>query len=488
MTTLLVVDNPAQWPLSIPGAELVSAREYLTDRRFVGQRRAKVFNLCRSYGYQTAGYYVSLLAAARGHKPLPSVTTLQDLRHASVVRIASENLEELIQRTLAPIKSERFVLSIYFGRNLASRHDRLAQALFNHFPVPLLRAEFVRLDHWRLHSLRPISSSEIPESHREFVIEQAHRFFARPRLARPARARYDLAILLDPDESDPPSDERAIKRFMRAAERQGMAAWTIDKQDIGRIAEYDGLFIRVTTSVNHYTYRFARRAEAEGLVVIDDPESIVRCSNKVYLAELFERHQIPAPRTLVVHQDNRGSVADTLGLPCVLKRPDSSFSAGVEKARDPQQLEQQLDRFFEDSELVVAQEMVPSAFDWRVGVLAGRALYVCRYYMAPGHWKIQKAPGEPGRKYGKVETLPLEEAPEGVVDLGVRAASLIGNGLYGVDIKQVGDRFLVIEVNDNPSIEAGCEDAVIKDGLYDAVMGAFYERMEGRQGRRGEPR
>src|SRR5262245_50106407 len=103
---------------------------------------AKVFNLCRTYGYQTTGYYVSLLAAARGHRPLPSVTTIQDLRQSAVLRIVSDDLEQQLQNVLGPLKSEQFELSIYFGRNLAKRYDRLAQALFNHFPAPLLRAEF----------------------------------------------------------------------------------------------------------------------------------------------------------------------------------------------------------------------------------------------------------------------------------------------------------------------------------------------------------
>ena len=80
MPTLIVVDDPADWPLEIPGSELVPARAYLAERRYCGTRGIKVFNLCRSYRYQSLGYYVSLLAEARGHKPLPSVTTVQDLK------------------------------------------------------------------------------------------------------------------------------------------------------------------------------------------------------------------------------------------------------------------------------------------------------------------------------------------------------------------------------------------------------------------------
>lgn len=483
MAVLIVVDSPKQWPLSLPNAEVIAAREYLTDRRFVELRRAKVFNLCRSYGYQTVGYYVSLLAEARGHKPLPSVTTLNDMKESSLLRICSENLEQVLQKNLAPIKGDKFQLSIYFGRNLVRRYDSLCQSLFDHFPAPFLRAEFVRADEWRLQSLRPISFNEIPDSHKEFVIEQAQRFFERPvRRTGPKRPAYDLAILLDPEESDAPSDEAAIKRFMRAAEKFGMAAWPIDKYDFGRIAEFDALFIRATTAVNHHTYRFARRAQAEGLVVIDDPESIVRCTNKVYLAEVFEKNAVPAPRTMIVHDDNIEEVAHTLGMPCVLKRPDSSFSAGVVKAADIAEFHKQVRAFLDKSELVVAQEFMRSAFDWRVGVLDGKPLYACKYHMARGHWQIQKAVSEKGRRYGRVETMGIDEAPPAAIELGVQAANLIGRGLYGVDIKEVDGRFYVIEVNDNPSIESGYEDSVLKDVLYEAVMGTFYERLE--RGRR----
>lgn len=480
MAVLIVVEDPKLWPLEVPGTEIVPARRYLTDRSFVELKRAKVFNLCRTYGYQTTGYYVSLLAAARGHKPLPSVTTIQDLRQQALLRVASADVEQLVQKALAPLSSDRFELSIYFGRNMAKRYDRLCNALFGYFPAPLLRAEFVRLDEWRLQSLRPIASNEIPASHREFVVAQAQRFFARPRIADIERPRYEIAILVNPEEVDAPSDEKAIKRFARAARRLGMRATTIGRQDYGRLAEFDGLFIRETTAVNHHTYRFARRADAEGLAVLDDPESIVRCTNKVYQAELFEKNGIPAPRTLIVHRDNADQVGPLLGYPVVLKRPDSSFSAGVRKAGDAEELAQLLGDFFRTSELVVAQEFVPSSFDWRVGVLGDRPLYVCRYHMARGHWQIQRATDAERRIYGKADTLAVADAPPGVVELGVRAAGLIGRGLYGVDIKETEAGLLVMEINDNPSIEAGCEDAVIKDGLYDAVMQWFYDRIEQR--------
>jgi glutathione synthase/RimK-type ligase-like ATP-grasp enzyme len=484
MAVLIVVEKPELWPWDIAQARMVSARDYLTNPEFVEMKRAKVFNLCRDHGYQSIGYYVSLLAEARGHKPMPSVTTVQDLKQSSLIRIVSEDIEDLVQRGLGPIKSNTFELSIYFGRNLAQRYDRLCQALFNHFPAPLLRAGFVLADEWRLQSLRPVAFNEVPESHREFVLQQARSFFARPRItSTPAKYRYELAILAGAEDeaSSRPSDERALKRFARAAEKVGMDVTVIDREDYGRIAEFDALFIRETTAVNHHTYRFARRAEAEGMVVIDDPRSIVRCTNKVYQAELFDKHEIPCPRTIVVHRDTARQVGAALGYPCVLKQPDSSFSAGVVKADSEEELSDLLQSLFQKSELVVAQEFVRSTFDWRVGVLDGKPLFVCRYHMARGHWQVQKVEKAKRPNYGKVDTIEIELAPPAVIDLAVRAARLIGDGLYGIDIKETDGRFMVIEINDNPSIDAGNEDAVLKDELYLRIMRCFHDRLERRR-------
>jgi len=478
MATFLVVENPKRWQIHVPGTEVVAARDYLSNPRFSEIRRARVFNLCRSYGYQTLGYYVSLLAVARGHKPLPSVRTVSELGHTAILRIAAEELDELMQRALAPLKATRFQLSVYFGRNLSKRYDRLCQALFERFPVPLLRAEFEHGDRWRLQSVKLIAANDIPESHQGFVIQQAQRFFSRPRLSQRRPARYKLGMLVDPQAIDAPSDERALKRFIRAARKCDIAATLIRPSELSRLAEFDALFIRATTSVNHYTYEAASRAEAEGIVVIDDPESIVRCSNKVYQAELFERHGIPCPKTMIVHRDNTTLVAETLGFPCVLKQPDSSFSAGVLKADNDSELGDLLAKMLAKSDLIVAQEYAPSGFDWRVGVLAGRALYVCKYHMARGHWQIQKATRNDRRVYGKVETMAVEAAPPEVVDIGVRAANLIGQGLYGVDVKQLDGRCMVVEINDNPNIDAGCEDSVLKDELYLAIMRHFRSRLD----------
>ena len=163
MDVLIVVDNPSDWPLEIPGIAVVPAQSYLTDPSYGNERSLRVFNLCKSCRYQSLGYYVSLLAEARGHKPLPRANTIEDLQSRNRVQLLTEGLDELIQKSLAPIKSDAFELSIYFGHSVASRHEALSRQLFNLLQAPLLRAEFERRgQHWRIRSVRPRSPFSRP--------------------------------------------------------------------------------------------------------------------------------------------------------------------------------------------------------------------------------------------------------------------------------------------------------------------------------------
>jgi glutathione synthase/RimK-type ligase-like ATP-grasp enzyme len=484
MRRLIVVDDPAAWTLGGHGGNVISVSEYLRPAEAWPARGIRVFNLARSYGYQTRGYYVSLLAEARGHRVIPDVRTIQDLNAPGFVRFIPTDVEELIQKSLGRLKSDAFVLSIYFGENMAAQHQALARALFRLFPVPFLRAKFGRAQKWSLRGVRALSVDELPAQHLEFMQEAARRYFSRKRYQpeRSDRSRFDLAILVNPQEREPPSDKLALNRFMQAARRQGFSVEFIGRDDYPRISEFDALFIRETTAVNHHTYRFSRRAQAEGLAVIDDPDSILRCANKVYLAEVLKGARIPIPRTEIIQRGQRKLALGRLGLPCVLKIPDSSFSQGVAKASTEAEYMELTDRMLEASDLVIGQEYSPTEFDWRVGVLAGEPLYVCKYFMARGHWQIYNwASHRPSETWGQYETFAVADAPPNVVQTAVKAARLMGEGLYGVDVKEIDGKAVVIEINDNPSIETGVEDKILGPALYDAIIGALRRGVEARR-------
>ncbi len=487
----VVVNNPKDWFFHSSHIRVVSAKDYLTKDEFIQDKNIKVFNLCRSYRYQSIGYYVSLLAAARQHKVMPTVATIQEMKTQSVVKVLTEDLERLISTTLekAPPSDVQetklssgknapmFTMRIYFGHTVRKEYERLGQAIFSIFQAPLIKAVFVKPNgHWEVQSIVPISANEIPETEKMWVVEFADVYFATKNFYHKKRhsSPYDMAILVNPEEgSDAPSNTKALQKFEKAAESVGFNVEFITKDDYSKIAEFDALFIRETTRVNHHTFRFAQRAEAEGLVVIDDPLSIIRCSNKVYLAELMHRARILTPKTWILHEDNTEKLVREVSFPCVMKQPDSSFSRGVVKVNDEAEFLREAERLLDMSDLIVVQEFLPTSFDWRVGVLNGEALYVCKYYMASKHWQIVNYAKEGQDKYGRFETLPVELAPRKLISMALKAARLVGKGLYGLDIKQVGDQFYLIEINDNPNIDAGIEDKILRDRLYRHIMQYF---------------
>lgn len=486
MQSLVIVDNIKHWSLGVDDVKVITAKEYLTANPFSDVRGLRVYNLCRSYKYQSFGYYVSLLAQARGHRVSPSIKTIQDLKSVSMIKMLSEDLDQLIQKSLAKLRSKEFTLSIYFGKNIAKQYEKLSAQLYNLFQTPLLHARFTFNKKWMLQNVSVIALKDVPSHHQPFLLVSARQYFSKPHISRQRRTRttYDLAILINPEEKMPPSNQGAIKRFIHAAESIGLSTECITKNDFNKLPIFDGLFIRETTSVNHHTYRFAQRATKEGLVVIDDPESIIKCTNKVYLAELLTKAKISTPRTIIVHEDNRHHLENLIDFPLVLKQPDSSFSQGVIKVDSQDALQSALDKLFEQSDLVIAQAFVPTEFDWRIGIIDEEPIFACKYFMAKNHWQIYCWETKSTRQHtyrqagsGLFETLPIEAVPQKVLRTALKAASLIGDGLYGVDLKQVGRDVLVIEVNDNPNIDHGIEDLILKDELYLNLANVFLKRI-----------
>lgn len=482
ITNLLVVDNPSRWKFDSSSVEIVRARDYLNPQSVTSWPQARVFNLCRSYGYQSVGYYVSLLAEARGHRALPSVATLRDFRSAPIARSIGMDFDEIIQSGLTAQEGRRFDLPVYFGQTLEKGYERLGAQIYRYFPSPLLRASFLRGDKWQLASVAPLALSQIPEGHQERIAEFARHYFRKKHATNVPKQRflYDLAVVVNPNEPTPPSDARALERFTNAAREVGFYVEQITTADTDRISEFDAVFIRETTSVNHPTYTLSRLAHAEGLVVIDDPWSILRCANKIFLAESLSRARVPSPETwILTREDLRNGRAATLPLPCILKVPDGAFSIGTCKVESREDLVARLESMLQSSELILAQAFTPSEYDWRIGVLDHQPLFACKYYMADGHWQIYnwEATSEEERS-GESETIHVEFAPPAVVQAALRATRVIGDGLYGVDLKQIGDKAVVIEVNDNPNIDRGVEDLALGMELYRRIARSFRRRIE----------
>jgi len=485
VTQIIVVEDVKHWCIDEVSCPVVDVDEYLTSEAYFSLKNVQVINLCKDYRYSSIGYYCSLLAEARRHRVIPAVKSMLDLSTKAMYNLDAVNLDEEVQRAFKKQSAHDndCDLTVMFGRCHEEHFTALARRIFETFPYPLLQVSFKRFDQWRITTIRPLSFQCLEGSSKAFFAESLTSYLAK-RWRTPkqkSQGRYDLAILHDPKDPLPPSNTRALNAFVKAGKKLSINVDLIEKKDYSRLAEYDALFIRDTTRINHYTYRFAKKAESEGMVVIDDPTSILRCTNKVYLAELLRANKIPAPKSVILGRRDLDATEEEIGYPMVLKVPDGAFSQGVFKAEDRAEFSAITARLFKKSELILAQEYLYTSFDWRIGVLNKKPIFACQYFMFKKHWQIVKHDSGGAFKEGDAKTWAVAEAPKAVVDAAVKAAGLIGDGLYGVDVKQSDNGVFVIEVNDNPNLDVGVEDRYLGEDLFTLVMAEFLKRLESRK-------
>jgi glutathione synthase/RimK-type ligase-like ATP-grasp enzyme len=471
MRKLIIVENPDFWNFKLEDVQVITPSRYIAEPELQLAKGLRILNLCKSYQYQSIGYYVSLLAEARKHNVLPEVYTLQDFRFPSILREDFEDFDDLIQQTFKNEDKDKVEFDVYLGMAQQENYNKLAKQLFLYAQAPCLTVTFSRKSKWGLQSIRPISLDEVPVEDRLLLHRSIEKYLLRKRdVQEPDKKKYDLAILYDPDDPNPPSDKKAIQKFIKAGDQAGFNVELITKEDFGDLIQYDALFIRETTFVNHHTFKFAKKAESLGLAVIDDPDSILKCTNKVYLYELLNANKILTPKSFVISKENYKALPQKLAYPFILKQPDGAFSKGVFKIHDAEEYKHVCGNMFQKSELLIAQEFLPTSFDWRVGVVDGKPLYVCKYYMASKHWQIVNWDESDKQQEGDVESIAVDQAPAGLIRTALKATALIGKSLYGVDMKEVDGKFYVIEINDNPNIDSGMEDKILKDKLYATIM------------------
>ena len=270
------------------------------------------------------------------------------------------------------------------------------------------------------------------------------------------------------------SEMNALMRLSQEARKLGHRADVLFRPDMYKIPEYDAIFIRALTDPLNSAYVAARTAEMHGIPVIDDPDSIRICCDKVSMYRHLMHSGVPIPDTRMIERqaidrELAEKLIAELGTPVVLKAPNSSFSMYVEKVTNAEEFLAVAKRFLRRANRIIAQRFMKSAFDWRVGTLGGEPLYICQYIIPKNHWKILTYTSEGKTVEGTVKGVPLDKAPAGLIDCAVAAANAVGRGIYGVDVKQVDDGYVVIEVNDNPTINAGDEDQASGD-LYERVV------------------
>jgi N-acetylglutamate synthase-like GNAT family acetyltransferase len=206
ISNIIIVRNPKNWNLQIEGVKVVSSHSYITDPAYQTLKNVRIFNLSNSYQYQKMGYYVSLLASAREHRVIPNVITIRDFSSQSLIRSLSGYIDDDIQKTLKTVEGSKLNLYVYFSKSVNPKYRQLAQKLYYLFEAPLLQVDFVKTDKWLIRKVTPLSLNKVVPEHLDKVRGFAHDYFFKKRFSRLRFKyyKYDLAILINPEEKNPP--------------------------------------------------------------------------------------------------------------------------------------------------------------------------------------------------------------------------------------------------------------------------------------------
>lgn len=486
------MDRTKDWSNFYPAEKLMTPIEYLLNWdessffRGHSKEKIKVINLCKDYKYLGEGYYCTLLAEARGHSVIPSLRSINDLSETKSLNLSSEKLDLAIQKAFkAQAPTDPIALSVYFGKTYKEQLGEVAKIIFDLFPAPILHLNFEWDRRWFIQSIRlgrfgPLGGKD-EDLFARAIDEYSDKVWRKP--VERKNYRYDIAILCNLAEEFQPSNFEALQNFIKAGKENDVLVEMIGKKDASKIGEFDALFIRETTSLQNHTYRMAKKAEAEGLICIDDSLSILKCTNKIYLHNLLKCKNINAPRSCVISSDRSQieSAINSIGFPMIVKIPDGSFSRGIYKVRDEDELLKISLELFKRTSFVLAQEYFYTDYDWRIGILNGSPLFACKYYMSEGHWQIYNHHQDKESTAGKSETLALKDVPEYILHEASKLSVHIGDGLYGVDLKEKNQKAYIVEINDNPNIDAHIEDAIEGMRLYDRLIKEFIRRIEARK-------
>ncbi|MBU4484860.1 RimK family alpha-L-glutamate ligase [bacterium] len=255
----------------------------------------------------------------------------------------------------------------------------------------------------------------------------------------------------------------ALSNFRLAAFELGHQLDFLFRNEIKFLDMYDGVFIRALTDPLNASYVVARLAQMKGKRVLDDPRSIRICCDKINMYAHLMKKKVSMPETCFLNVnevtiENATELFESYGMPLVLKAPNSSFSAYVNKANTPDEFVKIGKKFLRRADRIVVQQYIPSKFDWRIITLDGKVLAIAKYIMPENCWRIHDKDEDGKSIECDVVGVKKENVHPNLIKTALSAASAIGSGLYGVDVKEVDDEYYVIEVNDNPNIDAGMED------------------------------
>jgi RimK family alpha-L-glutamate ligase len=208
-----------------------------------------------------------------------------------------------------------------------------------------------------------------------------------------------------------------------------------------------------------------RGLRARGVTILNGPETVRACHDKLVTALRLGRVGLPHPDTAYLSAASTPRDVSRLRFPLVVKPRFGSRGEHVTICADPDELGPLLGRlrrlgWFRRQGALIQELVPPAGHDLRILVAGGRAVGAVRRVAPPGEWRTNVALGAFRR--------PIRPQPH-ECELAVAAAHAVGAALAGVDLIPLPDGgYAVLEVNAAPEFTA----AYSLDGndVFEAVV------------------
>ena len=197
-----------------------------------------------------------------------------------------------------------------------------------------------------------------------------------------------------------------------------------------------------------------------GVFLVNYPQSIIFCSNKLTSHLSFKDNGIPTPKTSFVNNSKviRESVKRVGGkYPIIIKSLKGSQGIGVSIADTYQSLVSNMQALWKHKAKLLIQQYIPVKYDIRTIVLDGKIVACVKRVAVEGEFRTNISRGGNSERY---------ELSNDEIDLVHKVAEISGGYLVGVDHINHKGKLYALEVNGSPNMSSPYHRPYIKYTSY----------------------
>lgn len=274
----------------------------------------------------------------------------------------------------------------------------------------------------------------------------------------------------------------STRRLVEAIVKRGHEALVIDhlKCDIviepndphilyrgSRLEGIDAIIPRIGASVTFYGTAVVRQFEMMNVFSATESQAIVRSRDKLRSLQILSRAGIGMPKTAFTNYSNKEHrlVDEIGGAPIIIKLLEGTQGLGVVLAETRKAAQSVVEAFNGIKARIILQEFIKESrgADIRAFVVNGEVV---------GAMKRQGKEGEFRSNLHRGGTATVIKLSRTERSMALKAASVLGLGIAGVDMLQSDRGPLIMEVNSSPGLQ-GIENATGLD-----IAGKIIEYVE----------